>query len=341
MAPIRFAVVGCGVMGNQHSRNIFEHPGAQLVRLIDIDRARAQSLAAGYSNVPASTDFQDALRDDIDAVVLAVPHALHREYSIAAMRAGKHVMIEKPISVSEAEAQEMIQASRQCERILQVGHVLRFYPANLLIRQIAQSGQLGRLFQVRYHAEHFPDLSRRMWMAGPDEGGVIIGGAIHHTDLLAWWAGPIRAVRAYGQTIRPMYQQTHMHDHALIVYEFASGATGESCYSVSTHSKGLPYTEAMLSFEAGTVILTAGTGDIHLNNQAQVLQYEPGIHKIQAINDWGVGLQIELEAFLAAMAGEPLRITPEEALYAIRVAAAARRSAEASEPGIRVEIPER
>jgi predicted dehydrogenase len=135
-----------------------------------------------------------------------------------------------------------------------------------------------------------------------------------------------------------MYRETGMQDHALIVYEFASGATGESCYSVSTHSKGLPYTEAMLSFENGTVILTAGTGDIHLNNQVPVLQYEPGIHKIQAVNDWGDGLRNELQAFLDAMGGQPLRITPEEAFYAIRVAAAARQSAEASEPGVRVEI---
>jgi predicted dehydrogenase len=338
MARVRFAIVGCGVMGNQHSRNVYDHPDCQLVRLIDSDRARAEALAARYRDVPASTNFDDALREDIDAVILAVPHALHHDYTVAAMRAGKHVMIEKPISVSEPQAQGMIEAARQTGRILQVGHVLRFYPANLLIKQIAQSGQLGRLFQVRYHAEHYPDLSQRVWIAGPDEGGVIIGAAIHHTDLMAWWAGPIRAVRAYGQTIRPMYKETRMHDHCLIVYEFAGGATGESCYSVSTYTKGLPYTEAMLSFEQGTIVLTAGTGDIHLNTQVPVLDYEPGIHKIQSNNDWGIGLQYELRAFLDAIAGEPPRITPEEALYAIRVAEAARRSAEAAEPGARVEV---
>ena len=159
MARVRFAVVGCGVMGNQHSRNVHEHPDSQLVRLIDTDRARADGLAARYRDVPASTNFEDALAGDVDAVILAVPHALHHEYTIAALRAGKHVMIEKPISVSEEQARGMIEAARQSGRVLQVGHVLRFYPANLLIKQIAQSGQLGRLFQIRYHAEHFPDLS--------------------------------------------------------------------------------------------------------------------------------------------------------------------------------------
>ena len=336
MARIRFAVVGCGVMGNQHSRNVYEHPDCQLVRLIDTDRARAESLAARYREVPASTNFEDALRDDIDAVILAVPHAAHRDYSIAAMRAGKHVMIEKPISLDVQQAQAMIDTARQSGRILQVGHVLRFYPANLLIKQIAESGQLGRLFQVRYHAEHFPDLSKRVWIASPEEGGVILGAAIHHTDLVAWWAGPIAAVRAYGLTIRPMYRQTGMQDHCLISYELASGALGETCYSVSTHTKGLPYDEAMLSFEGGTVLLTAGTGDIYLNNQVPVLEYEPGIHKIQSNNDWGIGLQYELRAFLDALGGQPMRITPEEALYAIRVAEAAQQSAGAEEPGKRV-----
>ncbi len=339
MAQLRFAVVGCGVMGNQHSRNVYEHPDCRLVRLIDTDRARADALAARYRDVPSSADFADALAGDVDAVILAVPHGLHHEYSIAAMRAGKHVMIEKPISVSEPQGREMTEVARQTGRVLQVGHVLRFYPANLLIKQIAASGQLGRLFQVRYHAEHFPDLSRRVWIASPEEGGVIIGAAIHHTDLVAWWAGPIRAVRAYGLTIRPMYQQTRMHDHCLILYELASGAIGETCYSVSTQTKGLPYDEAMLSFEHGTVLLNNGTGDIYLNNQVPVLEYEPGIHKIQSNNDWGIGLQYELRAFLETIGGAPPRITPEEALYAIQVAAAARRSAEAAEPGTRVEIP--
>jgi predicted dehydrogenase len=339
MARYRFAIVGCGVMGNQHSRNVYEHPDCQLVRLIDVDRGRAEALAARYRDVQASTSFKDALRDDVDAVILAVPHAAHRDYTIAAMRAGKHVMIEKPISLNPEQAQEMIDAARQTGRVLQVGHVLRFYPANLLIKQIAASGQLGRLFQLRYHAEHFPDLSRRVWIASPEEGGVIIGAAIHHTDLMAWWAGPIRAVRAYGLTIRPMYEQSGMHDHCLITYEFASGALGESCYSVSTHSKGLPYNEAMLSFEQGTIVLNSASGDIYLNNQVRVLDYEPGIHKIQSNNDWGIGLQYELRAFLDTIADGPPRITPEEALYGIRVATAARKSAEASEPGVRVAIP--
>ncbi len=339
MAQLRFAVVGCGVMGNQHSRNVYEHPDCRLVRLIDTDRGRADALAARYRDVPSSTDFADALASDVDAVILAVPHALHHDYTIAAMRAGKHVMIEKPISVSEPQAREMIEVGRQTNRVLQVGHVLRFYPANLLIKRIAASGQLGRLFQVRYHAEHFPDLSQRVWIASPEEGGVIIGAAIHHTDLVAWWAGPIRAVRAYGLTIRAMYEQTRMHDHCLIVYELAGGGLAETCYSVSTRTKGLPYDEAMLSFEQGTVLLNNGTGDIHLNNQVPVLEYEPGIHKIQSNNDWGIGLQYELRAFVETIGGAPPRITPEEALYAIRVAAAARQSAEALEPGVRVELP--
>jgi predicted dehydrogenase len=338
MARLRVAVVGCGVMGRQHSLNVHEHPDCQLVRLIDTDRDRAETLAGRYHDVPASADFQDALRDDVDAVVLAVPHAAHRDYSIAAMQAGKNVMIEKPISLNAQQAQAMIDAARQTKRILQVGHVLRFYPANLLIKQIAESGQLGRLFQVRYHAEHFPDLSKRVWIASPQEGGVILGAAIHHTDLVAWWAGPITAVRAYGLTIRPMYRQTAMQDHCLILYEFADGTLGETCYSVSTHSKGLPYAEAMLSFEGGTVMLVAGTGDIYLNNQVPVLEYEPGIHKIQSNNDWAIGLQYELQAFLDAVAGAPLRITPEEALQAIRVAEAAQQSAVAAEPGMRVAI---
>ncbi len=338
MARTRFAVVGCGVMGNQHARNVHDHPDCQLVRVIDTNLDCARSLAGRYRNVAAGGDFDEALAGDIDAVILAIPHAAHQDYAVRAMEAGKHVMIEKPISLDLAAGEAMAEAARRTGRVLQVGHVLRFYPANVLIKRIIDSGQLGRLFQVRYHAEHFPDLSTRTWTASPTEGGVFLGAAVHHTDLVAWWAGPIEAVRAYGRTIRPLYREAGTQDHCLIVYELAGGAIGETCYSLATHSKGLPYDEAMLSFEKGTIVLEKNSGDIHLNNQVPVLEYEPGIHKIQSNNDWAIGLTFELRSFLEALRGEPLRITPAEALAAVRVAVAARDSAEADEPGMRVAI---
>jgi predicted dehydrogenase len=335
MKPFRLAVVGCGTLGQRHAANAHAHPDAEVVFTFDTDRGKAQALAERVGATAAGS-LEQILASDVDAVVTAVPYTLHHALATRAMRAGKHVFVEKPMTMDPGEAQEMVAVQQETGKVLLVGHILRFYPANVLIKKILDSGELGRPFNFRYRAEHHTDITKRPWMASREVGGVIVGGAIHHTDLLSWWGGPVAAVRAYGRTVMPMYRETGMHDHAVILYEFESGAVGESCYSLATHSQHLPYDEAMVSCEHGSVLLKVASGEMHLITEKPVLGYPAGHSRIQTDNDWSSGLAHEMNGFIDALKGHPPRITPREAQAAVAITLAAKRSAEAGEPGVRM-----
>jgi len=337
MKPFRLAVVGCGTLGECHAINAHSHPEAEVVFTFDTDRKKAQTLAQKV-NAAVADNYQQILSEDIDAVVTAVPYKLNHSLAIQAMRADKHIFVEKPMTLNLSEAQEMVDVQKKTGKILLVGHILRFYPANVLIKQIIDSGELGRLFNVRYRAEHHTDITKRAWMASREAGGIIIGGAIHHTDLLNWWAGPVNAVRAYGRTVMPLYKESGMHDHSVIMYEFKNGAIGESCYSLATHSHHIPYDQAMLSFEHGTILIKVDSGDVHLYSVKPVLGYPAGYNKIPSDNDWGNGLKHEMQGFIDALKGQPPRITPQEAKVAVEIALSAKQSADSDDQGMRVQI---
>jgi predicted dehydrogenase len=132
----------------------------------------------------------EALGDSqIDGVILTVPDTLQAEFAVQALAAGKHVMMEKPISVTLADADAVIAAAEGARRVVFVAHVLRFRPALRRIMRLLANGMLGEPIFARYHNEHFPDLRTRPWLASVEEGGVFVSGAIHHADVLRWWLG--------------------------------------------------------------------------------------------------------------------------------------------------------
>jgi len=335
---ITLAIVGCGVMGGQHARHAAAMDAVAVAHVCDPNRDKAEALAERIG-CAACTDHATVLASDVDAVVLTVPHRLHRSYAVAALEAGKHVLLEKPIACTEEDALAIAAASGKAQRHLLVAHILRFYPANLFAYQVIQEGALGALFNLRYHAEHHADLSARAWMAAPDEGGVLVGGGIHHTDLLAWWGGEIRAVRAYGRSVTPLFGAQGTHDHGVILYEFASGAVGQSIYSLATHDEGLDADQAVLSFEHGTLRIGL-SGKAQLINTRATMGYEPGFHEFTLDNRWSAGLRHEMQHFIDCIRGASLRLTAQDAAYALRVACAAKRSAESEEMGARVALIE-
>jgi len=128
-SKIRFAVVGAGKMGTYHSKLLGKTPDVDLVGVCDTNVWKAQ-LAAWQSNTVAIRDYKDVL-GRVDAVVIAVPTPLHYEVGKAALEAGAHVLIEKPLASSVDEAKELLALSESRKLVLQVGHIERFNPAVL------------------------------------------------------------------------------------------------------------------------------------------------------------------------------------------------------------------
>jgi predicted dehydrogenase len=141
---IRFAVVGVGHWGPNLLRNFDQRPASEVRLVIDRDATRLGQVRARFPDMGVSDDFESVLRDDdIDAVVIATPTSTHYRLVRAALEAGKHVLVEKPITTSSAEAIELCVLATSLQRVLMVGHVFVYNRAVQRVRQLIEAGTLG------------------------------------------------------------------------------------------------------------------------------------------------------------------------------------------------------
>ena len=146
---IRVAVVGAGYWGPNLIRNFVACPEAKLVAVCDKDRARLDKVLAGYPSVEAIESYEVLLaKNDLDAVAIATPVGTHAPLALAALRAGKHVLVEKPLAGSVRDAETMVRAAREAERILMVDHTFVYSGPVRKIKEIVDSGDLGEIYYV-------------------------------------------------------------------------------------------------------------------------------------------------------------------------------------------------
>jgi UDP-N-acetyl-2-amino-2-deoxyglucuronate dehydrogenase len=226
-----YGIIGCGWVASAHAWGIrsLHDDDVRLVAVADKDLQRAEQLAGEFGIEVVYADYRDLLaRSDINAISVCLPDWLHREVTVAAARAGKHVLCEKPLALDLAGANEMV---RECARSgVELGLIMnhRYFPDNIRARQIIGEGALGRpLFGSVIHASGLtgnangtsPWRGRR----GLAAGGVLSTQAIHFLDLLLWFAGPVGAVKAWTKTLVLGDQQDH-EDTAAIALRLQSGA---------------------------------------------------------------------------------------------------------------------
>ena len=148
MDPLRFGVIGLGHMGEIYARVLADLPEAELVACCDIVPEKAKALATrlgvhGY----IGPDFRQMLRQhpDLDGVAVTTPDTDHLEPVMAALEAGMHVCVEKPLATSVVEGEQMVAKAREKGRILMVGHTLRFQPQFIAMRESVRRGEIGRV----------------------------------------------------------------------------------------------------------------------------------------------------------------------------------------------------
>jgi predicted dehydrogenase len=171
-APVRVGVIGVGHLGSRHAEVYASMPGVRLLSVCDIDATRATSVARAI-RCEALTDYREVL-GTVDAVSLAVPTSLHAELGLSLLRAGIHVLIEKPIATTLAEADALIRTARRHRRILQVGHVERF---NAAIEAASRYLTHPRFIEV-HRLSPYP-------FRGTDVS-VILDVMVHDLDLILW-----------------------------------------------------------------------------------------------------------------------------------------------------------
>jgi UDP-N-acetylglucosamine 3-dehydrogenase len=216
----RVAVIGAGVMGVVQANACVSLPGVTVAWVADQDRARAEALA-GEVGARATAENEEAIAGDVDAVIVTVPTPYHRAVTELAAAHGKHVFCEKPIARTLEDAEAMVAACERAGVRLMVGHVCRFFPEFVKIRDMLQAGTLGQIGLVRASRVSAHPSADRGWFANlASSGGLIVDLMIHDFDTLRWYFGDVERVFAHGLSYTP-YQP--MCDYALVAIRFANG----------------------------------------------------------------------------------------------------------------------
>lgn len=203
---IRFGLLGCGRIAKRHSDLLGGNhiAGASLVAVCDPLRARADAIAGKFA-VPAHYDMDEFLgRKDIDAVAVLTPSGLHPAHVIACARAGKHVVVEKPMALRLQDADDMIRACDEAGIKMFIVKQNRFNVPVVKAREALDAGRFGKLIlgtvRVRWcrdQAYYDQDDWRGTWAY---DGGVLTNQASHHVDMLEWFFGDVVSVHARATT---------------------------------------------------------------------------------------------------------------------------------------------
>jgi predicted dehydrogenase len=163
-------LVGLGYWGPNLARNLFSSPNAELRWLCDLDTKLHDKHRAGFPDVKFTTDYETLLADEtLDAIVIASPVPTHHKLGLMALEAGKHTFIEKPIALTSAHAQELVDAAEQRDLRLMVGHLLEYHPAVLRMRDMIESGELGDVlyaYSNRLNLGQFRRDENALWSLG-------------------------------------------------------------------------------------------------------------------------------------------------------------------------------
>ncbi len=225
---VKWGVIGAGGIADRRTipEGIKASPRCQLVAVMDADARRARSVAEKYGVRHCLTRVEELLAlPEVEAVYIATPNYLHREQTIAAARAGKHVLVEKPFAMTLAEGEAMIAACQKARVKLMAGYLMRFHAHHQCLTRMIQAGDLGQIVFGRAQLTcWYPEIPGA-WRQDPAQGG---GGALmdmgtHCLDLLEMLMGPIRELAANVDTLTFSYR---VEDAATVLARFESGAHG-------------------------------------------------------------------------------------------------------------------
>ncbi|HEX3392554.1 MAG TPA: Gfo/Idh/MocA family oxidoreductase [Solirubrobacteraceae bacterium] len=177
-AIVRVGVVGLGYWGPNLARNMAALPGVELSWCCDASEERRERPAATHRSTRFTADLDDLLTDDgLDAIVLATPVPTHAELALRVLAAGKHCFVEKPLARSTADAQAVVDAAREADRILMVGHLLEYHPGVRLLKQTLDSGELGQplyIYGNRLNLGQLRSDENALWSLGAHDVSVVL-----------------------------------------------------------------------------------------------------------------------------------------------------------------------
>lgn len=236
MERIRTALIGCGKVGQIHASALRDLPESEFVAACDPQRERAEAFASLHGTRAYSDVGTMLAETGAQAVVIGTPHPLHATAAIAAMEAGVHVLVEKPMAASLVDCDAMIAASRRTGTTLGVVSQRRLYEPVRRVKDAIDTGKIGtpvlgtfQMFSWRDRAYYQSDPWRGKWAS--EGGGVLVNQSPHQLDLLQWLMGDVEEVSGYWANLN--HPEIEVEDTAVATIRFRGGGLGSIVTSLS------------------------------------------------------------------------------------------------------------
>ena len=324
MSKVKYGVIGLGWFGEKHCEALACIPNVDLYAFCTRTKPRLKKLAKQYGVSKTFTDYNEMLADpELEAVSVTTMWDQHAAPTLAALKAGKNVFLEKPMASTMADCRKIVRAANSAEGSFMVGHICRFNPRYAAAKAEIAEGKIGKIISM-YARRNIPK-----WVTEDilNKIGPIIGDGVHDTDLMLWYSGA-KVVSAYAQTV-DIRGKKHP-DLGWTMYRFDNGATG-----VLEDVWCLPDSTAFQIDERMEILGTEGSVHIHETHpnfsvcdkdgwHCPDTTYWPEIHGQRA-----GALREELSYFATCVqeGRKPSVITPEESMAAVEACLAAEKSA--------------
>jgi predicted dehydrogenase len=250
---INFAIVGCGRIAQRHAEHISKR--GKLIAVCDVVSEKSNAMAESYGAV-AYTDYTEMLKNEttIDVVAVCSPNGLHSIHSIEALKAGYHVLCEKPMGLTVQECGDMIQAAERSNKRLFAIKQNRYNPPVAAVKEAIDSGKLGKVLSIQLSCfwNRNTDYYANSWKGTKDlDGGTLFTQFSHFVDLLYWLIGDVDEVAAM------MGNFAHQgiiefEDTGVVILKFTNGAIGTINYTVNSFQKNMEGSLTIFG-EKGTV----------------------------------------------------------------------------------------
>jgi len=324
MKKVKYGILGLGWFGEKHCEALASLPNVELHAVCTRNSDRLAEVAKKFGVKIIFTDYNQMLADpELEAVSITTMWDQHAAPAVAALQAGKHVFLEKPMASTIADCDAIVNAAHAAKSFFTVGHICRFNPRFAAAKQEIDAGKIGKIISM-YARRNLP-----AWVGASvlDKIGPIIGDCVHDTDLMFWFSGS-RAITAYAQTVKV---SEHAHpDLGQVMYRLENGA---SCILESAWC--LPNTTPFQIDERFEIIGTEGTISIQDTHPNFMVVDKAGA-RCPDTTYWPIvhgqlrgALRDELAYFVNCIASgeKPTVITPEESREAVRACLAAEQSA--------------
>ncbi len=324
MKKVKHSVLGLGWFGEKHCEALAAIPNVEIHAICTRNSERLAEVAKRFGVKKTFTSYDEMLADpELESVSITTMWDQHAAPAVAALNAGKHVFLEKPMASTVADCDAIVNAANAAKSFFMTGHICRFNPRYAAAKQEIAAGRIGKIISM-YARRNLP-----AWVGASvlDKIGPIIGDGVHDTDLMFWFSES-RAVSAYAQTVQ--VRQHANPDLGQVMYRLESGA---SCILESVWC--LPDTTPFQIDERLEIVGTEGSISIHDTHPNLMIvdnkgsrcpdtTYWPTIH-----GQLRGALRDELSYFINCVATDqkPTVITPEESREAVRACLAAEESA--------------